>query len=539
MRSVWHCGYYFRNTQKTISVKTTFSVLTMWTGVKKTVITGGIGLAVLVLGLILLFCFPLLFSHMVQQNLPLANGSISYKVWKDIPIPLYQKVYLFNMTNPEEFLQKASKPRLEEIGPYTYRSWWIKENITWHHNDTVTYRERKKFVFRPELSVGGEDDLITTINFPMVAAAAWLRNAIPLEKVAASIVLFLMKEKIFVQKSVWQLVYEGYPNFLTVIAPLIHSGVPKTHGHFGWLYGKNNTDDGEFTVFTGKGDLNKFGIIEKWNGTHSLKYWTGSCNTIAGSNGELGPPLAKEQKTVTVFQTDFCRSWKLNYKKEVNIRGMKCHRFSAKKSVLANGTDNPENSCFTTRRHLPSGVMDLSPCRYDSPVALSFPHFYLASPSYLRAVEGLKPNASLHEFFLDIHPRSGISTSISARIQLNAILEQDKNIRQFSNITELVLPILWQEVSGYLTKELADELLKDLEYPLLYASISAYCITALGVFVLLISLTLLLYHWTDKKKHSRQESLLEHDGLNEEEDCPNVLNPSVSPKMNDHIDGDV
>ncbi|XP_022239051.1 scavenger receptor class B member 1-like isoform X4 [Limulus polyphemus] len=458
------------STQKTISVKTTFSVLTMWTGVKKTVITGGIGLAVLVLGLILLFCFPLLFSHMVQQNLPLANGSISYKVWKDIPIPLYQKVYLFNMTNPEEFLQKASKPRLEEIGPYTYRSWWIKENITWHHNDTVTYRERKKFVFRPELSVGGEDDLITTINFPMV---------------------------------------------------------------------KNNTDDGEFTVFTGKGDLNKFGIIEKWNGTHSLKYWTGSCNTIAGSNGELGPPLAKEQKTVTVFQTDFCRSWKLNYKKEVNIRGMKCHRFSAKKSVLANGTDNPENSCFTTRRHLPSGVMDLSPCRYDSPVALSFPHFYLASPSYLRAVEGLKPNASLHEFFLDIHPRSGISTSISARIQLNAILEQDKNIRQFSNITELVLPILWQEVSGYLTKELADELLKDLEYPLLYASISAYCITALGVFVLLISLTLLLYHWTDKKKHSRQESLLEHDGLNEEEDCPNVLNPSVSPKMNDHIDGDV
>ncbi|XP_076321112.1 scavenger receptor class B member 1-like isoform X4 [Tachypleus tridentatus] len=467
--------------------------------ISNTVITGGVGLAVLILGLILLFCFPLLFSHMMQQKFPLANGSMSYKVWKDMPIPLYQKVYLFNVTNPEEFLQKASKPRLEEIGPYTYRTWWIKENITWHNNDTVTYRERKKYVFRPELSVGGEDDLITTVNFPMVTVAAWLRNAIPLEKVAASILLSLMKEEIFIQRTVRQLVYEGYPDFLTVIAPLIHSEVPKTHGHFGWFYGKNNTNDGEFTVFTGKGDLNKFGVIEKWNGSRSLKYWTGSCNTIAGSNGELGPPLASKQETVTIFQTDFCRSWKLNYEKDVNNRGMKCRRFSAKKSVLANGTDNPENSCFITRRQLPSGVMDLSPCRYDSPVALSFPHFYLASPSYLRAVEGLKPNASLHKFFLDIHLRSGISTSLNARIQLNVFLEQDKKIRQFSNITELVLPVLWQEVSGYLTKELADELLKDLEYPLLYASISAYCIIAVGVLLLLIAFILLLLHWIDKK----------------------------------------
>ncbi|XP_013772957.1 scavenger receptor class B member 1-like [Limulus polyphemus] len=256
----------------------------MWAGFKKTVITGGVGIALLVLGLILLYCFPLIFSYIIQKNLPLAKGSMSYKLWKDIPLPLYQKIYFFNVTNPEEFLQQKSKPKLVEIGPYTYRSWWTKENITWNNNDTVTYREVKKYVFKPELSVGSENDVITTVNFPMLAAASWLRNTSPLEEIAASILMFLTREKIFIQRKVKQLAYEGYPDLLTVIAPLIHPDVPKTHGYFGWFYGKNDTDDGEFTVFTGKDSISKFNTIKNWNGTQSLKYWTGECNKIAGTS---------------------------------------------------------------------------------------------------------------------------------------------------------------------------------------------------------------------------------------------------------------
>ncbi|XP_076359994.1 scavenger receptor class B member 1-like isoform X1 [Tachypleus tridentatus] len=505
----------------------------MWTGFKKIVVTGGVGIAFLLLGLVLLYCFPLIFSHIIQKNLPLAKGSVSYKLWKDIPLPLYQKIYFFNVTNPEEFLQQSSKPKLVEIGPYTYRSWWTKENITWNNNDTVTYREVKKYVFKPELSVGSENDVITTVNFPMLTAATWLRNTNPLEKIVASVLMFLMKEKIFIQRKVKQLAYEGYPDLLTAVAPLIHPDVPKTHGYFGWFYGKNNTDDGEFTVFTGKNGISKFNTIEKWNGTDSLKYWTGECNKIAGTNGELDPPIKKEQETITLFQTDMCRSWKLNYKEVVNNQGLKCYRFSAMESVLANGTDNPENSCFNTSRLLPSGVMDLSPCRYDTPVALSLPHFYLASPSYLNDVEGLKPNASHHEFFLDIHPTSGISTSIGARIQLNAILEQDKKIKQFSNITDLVLPVLWQEVTGYLTEELASELLKELEDPLIYGADFAYCILAIGAVLSLVACSLLIYHWFEMRKSSRQWSPLLIDDKVDGEGTYSTED-GVSPRTYDH-----
>jgi hypothetical protein len=41
-----------------------------------------------------------------------------------------------------------------------------------------------------------------------------------------------------------------------------------------------------------------------------------------------------------------------------------------------------------------------------APVMMSFPHFYLAEPSLLEAVEGLKPDPEKHDGFLDIHEAS-------------------------------------------------------------------------------------------------------------------------------------
>lgn len=42
----------------------------------------------------------------------------------------------------------------------------------------------------------------------------------------------------------------------------------------------------------------------------------------------------------------------------------------------------------------------------DAPVYLSNPHFYLADPSLLDAVEGLKPNKSIHQSYFKIQPVS-------------------------------------------------------------------------------------------------------------------------------------
>ena len=55
----------------------------------------------------------------------IANNTDAYEAWK-APPPLYLEFYVFNVTNPEEFLAGAAekrfvKPIFDELGPYVYR----------------------------------------------------------------------------------------------------------------------------------------------------------------------------------------------------------------------------------------------------------------------------------------------------------------------------------------------------------------------------------------------------------------------------------
>lgn len=54
------------------------------------------------------------------QKLKLRPGSMARQIYDELPFPLILKVYLFNITNPDE-VHKGGKPNLQEIGPYTYQ----------------------------------------------------------------------------------------------------------------------------------------------------------------------------------------------------------------------------------------------------------------------------------------------------------------------------------------------------------------------------------------------------------------------------------
>ena len=55
------------------------------------------------------------------QSVVLKNGSESYDAWKDPPVTVYMKFWLFNVTNADDVLNNDAKPQVEEIGPYVYR----------------------------------------------------------------------------------------------------------------------------------------------------------------------------------------------------------------------------------------------------------------------------------------------------------------------------------------------------------------------------------------------------------------------------------
>lgn len=132
------------------------------------------------------------FSCIFFQNLRLWNGTISFHYWQKPGVVRLTKIYIFNVTNPDGFLNYGEKPRLNEIGPFVYRSvcdkhlianriWLLiciirlfnrenmeKVNVVFHENRTLSFQHRKILHFVPELSVGDPKQLITVPNIPLL-----------------------------------------------------------------------------------------------------------------------------------------------------------------------------------------------------------------------------------------------------------------------------------------------------------------------------------------------------------------------------------
>lgn len=54
---------------------------------------------------------------------------------------------------------------------------WEKVNIVQNDNGTLTYSLKKIYVFREELSVGSDDDVVIVPNIPMLSATSQSKHA--------------------------------------------------------------------------------------------------------------------------------------------------------------------------------------------------------------------------------------------------------------------------------------------------------------------------------------------------------------------------
>lgn len=55
-----------------------------------------------------------------QQQTVLEEGTEQFERFVDIPQPIMFKVFVFNVTNPNEVIEGAV-PKVKEIGPYVYK----------------------------------------------------------------------------------------------------------------------------------------------------------------------------------------------------------------------------------------------------------------------------------------------------------------------------------------------------------------------------------------------------------------------------------
>lgn len=468
-----------------------------------------VGFITLALGVGLIFVFKAIIKQQVLKNVLLTNGTMSYEQWVEPDIPIYMQFYVFNVTNVHEVLL-GGKPYLQEIGPYTYREYRKKVDIQHNDNGTVTYRQIKYWVFNSTMSNGRNDsDVFTTINIPVMTLISSMMHTPELLNMAAELLMFVYDENLFVSRSVREIAFGYHDPLLTVAKSIIPDWF---YSDFvGVLAGKNNTDDGVYTVFTGEKDMTKLGVIDKYNGTSMLKFWTtDSANMINGSDGTLSPPLIDDTSMpMPMFSTDICRSiFGVYGGEEHTSKGIPLRRFSGPQSEFASKEENPDNAGFCTPADtcMGTGVLNMSACQlfdyFHVPIVASLPHFLMADEKYKSAIGNMHPDPVQHRTDINIEPYTGLAMKIFKRLQINIYVHQVPHIRQTENVTEMVFPVLWLNESANIdnAEDQQDKVINMLLTPVLITKIVQYGVIGLGGAMLLISLILALVIYRRKLK---------------------------------------
>lgn len=466
-----------------------------------------VALCFLILGVLVTFGFSAIVKLVIDHQVALRKGGQSFGWWSKPPVEPFIRIYVYNVTNADEFLNNGTKPILDELGPFVYLQTWEKVDIVENPNGTISFNQKRVYIFNEEMSTGSEDDVVIVPNIPMLSATSQSKHAARFLRLAMASIMDILKIKPFVEVSVGQLLW-GYEDPLLKLAKDV---VPKEqklpYEEFGLMYGKNSTSQDRVTVFSGVDDITKFGIIDKYNGRSHLPHWlSDDCNRLNGTDGSIFPPHITKNTTLHVYEKDLCRLLPLQFEEEVVTRhGIPGYRFTPSTRVFESVDRNPDNMCYCPAGPpcAPNGLFNVSLCQYDSPILLSFPHFYLADQNLRTAVEGISPpEKDKHQLYIDVQPDMGTALRARARIQINLAVSQVVDIKQVANFPDIVFPILWFEegIDG-LPDEITNLMNLATTVPPKARSILMIALFALGTALLILAVTCLV------RKSHRQSTL--------------------------------
>ncbi|XP_041058241.1 scavenger receptor class B member 1-like [Carcharodon carcharias] len=458
-----------------------------------------------------------------QENVQIdpSNG-FAYTVWQDVPVPFYMSIYFFHIVNPEGILH-GEKPVVAQRGPYVYREYRPKGNITFHENYTVSYRTYRQFHFVPERSVGNESDQLVLPNMLGLGAAILAEKFPPLMKVIFNMAMRKFNQTAFFKKTVNEIMWGYDDEFINFLHKLFQNRLP-FKDKFGLFADLNNTDTGLFTINTGVDDINKAHKISTWNGLKKVNFWhSDQCNMLNGTAGELWPPFMDPSDSLKFFSPDACRSLELVYQQSGRTFGLPSFRYIAPKTMFANGTVYPPNEGFCPCRQ--SGVLNVSTCRDYAQIFISHPHFYNADPVLWEAVSGLHPNEKDHALFIDLHPVSGIPLNVSIKLQLNLFLKSAKGIRITGKMQTMLLPLIWFDESGNIDGPILDNFYIFMEVIPMALQYIQYILLGLGIALMVIAAILgIIFLRQNRHKSSGTENIDDKSADSENKQGPECFN---------------
>ncbi|KZC09768.1 PREDICTED: protein croquemort-like [Dufourea novaeangliae] len=459
---------------------------------KSTIIILIIGLLIAIFGLTVGILWSLIYSTIIQSQLALTPTSSNYELWKETPIPMYLKFYMFNLTNPEAFTSPdGTKPHFEEMGPYVFREIDYKVQQDWNENNTITYQRKRVWHFDESLSAGSLSDNVTNIN-PVTASIAYmLRFKDNFLRDIADRIMRIIGQKLVITKSVNEFLFEGYNDTMLKVAQKLNlTRMPMTK--FAWFFGRNDSAsyDGTFNMHTGVTDMRELGIVKEWNYNNHVSYYPGECGTVRGTNGDLWPPLP-DNETVSFFVSDICTSLTAKYSNTTEHEGLSGVTFTINEATLDNGTKVPSRKCYYEEESIPSGALNISSCKWGAPAFISFPHFYLGDPSYSANIIGMKPQKNKHELSISLEPKTGVPLKVNAKLQLNLLIDRDEKIKMFKNLTKTFVPMLWFTQEATLTSDYAGTV-KFIIILESLGSVTFFGIGAIGIIVMFVGIFVLV-----------------------------------------------
>ncbi|KAF5284244.1 hypothetical protein FQR65_LT00244 [Abscondita terminalis] len=381
------------------------------------------------------------FRTLMDERLRMRPGFPPYEWWKNPPDEVLLRVYIFNITNANEFLNgEHNKLKVEEIGPIVFMERLTHSNVTFNPNDTLTYVAERRAVFLPEKNALDMNATLMVPNLAVLGMASYFWDSSFVTKIAFNLLLRSLESRAIVSTTIYNYLWNFSDPILDVGQSLAPSLVPVNNlGVLNYMYSnfKHNVTVKIGTIF---GSQNFF-LIDQFDGSGYLPNYGRECSDklVDSTEGVAYPQFLTKNTTLSYWRKTICKVVRLNYESDVNAYGVTAYRF-----VLDNTTFNRrKNDCHVGNPPLPDGLSDVSKCYYNLPMASSFPHFLYTRSDY---VEGLQPDVNKHGSYVIVEPVTGIPLESRARLQSNLIVNElygfNDVVEKFSNT---VVPMFWAE----------------------------------------------------------------------------------------------
>ncbi|KAL3265256.1 hypothetical protein HHI36_009470 [Cryptolaemus montrouzieri] len=413
-----------------------------------------------VIGSFLLFDSIVRFG--IRDQTALRKRNEMRGLYLKIPIPLRFNVYFFNVTNPDE-VTTGGKPKLQEVGPYSYDEWITKVDVVDNDvEDTLTYSPMSTFIFNEEKTGEGlsPDDVVTVLHPVIVGAVTTAAETNPaLLNILAKAIKSIFREPktMYLTDSVRNILFDGMKINCSVtdfpgkaVCSQLKTQLPgvkeveKGLYSFSLIGNRNATEGKRTTIKRGIKDSKDLGKLVDYDGMKQLNmYDSEECNKFQGTDGWIFPPFLTREEGLWAFSGELCRSVHVKYVEPRPYKGVPTELYEGDFGDQTNDS-NEKCYCPTPKTCLKKGLYDLTKCM-KVPITVSLPHFLKVDESLVDGVEGLKPNVSKHSIAILFERTLGVPTVAWKRIQFNFMIKPNAKVESMQNVPEVLHPLLWLE----------------------------------------------------------------------------------------------